>query len=101
MGNSNTINIEEAKKMINDNTFDIILDVRTIGEWNNGHYPSATHFPIEHIDKKFNKLYPNKNIKVLVYCKSGARASKAVQILISQGYNNVYSVKDAGYAELL
>ena len=101
MGNSNTINAEEAKKMISDNTFDIILDVRTFAEWNGGHHPLAKHLPIENIEKKFSKSYPNKNIKVLVYCRSGARASKAVQILNSKDYYNVYSVKDAGYTELL
>lgn len=100
MGNSNSISISEAKKLIKDNVPDVILDVRSNDEWKDGHLSSATHIPLDDIKKKFNKAYPNKKTKVLIYCRSGARAGNAAQILESQGYTNVYSVSGGGYSDL-
>jgi phage shock protein E len=103
MGNSgsNSINSQEAKKLINDKFFDVILDVRTDTEWNEGHHPNAVHIPLDKVDKKFISKYQDKNLKILVYCKSGVRAANAGQILNSQGYSNVYSVSGGGYNNLL
>ena len=105
MGNNNTntnsLSPQEAKKLIKDNTFGIILDVRTENEWNNGHHPNATHIPLDKVEKKFNKLFPDKSIKVLIYCRSGNRAGYAAKILNSQEYSNVYIVSDGGYSDII
>ena len=99
MGNSNSLTSQEVKKSIGK--FDLILDVRTQDEWNDGHYPSAIHIPIDRLDKKFSKIYPDKNFHILIYCKSGNRASKAQSILDGLGYKNVYYLLDDGYSSLL
>lgn len=103
MGNSssNSLSPQEAKKLIKDNSFDVILDVRTDNEWNEGHYYSAVHLPLNTVEKNFQNLYPNKSTKVLVYCRSGVRAENAKQILNSQGYMNVYSVNGGGYSDII
>lgn len=109
MGNSNSLNPLEAKKMIGNqygnqyekNMFEVILDVRTDIEWNEGHYPNAIHIQIDSVEKKFTKTYPNKDTKVLIYCKSGMRAGKAYQILNSLGYTNVYFLNGSGYTSLM
>ena len=98
--NSNSLNPQEAKKLIRDNSFDVILDVRTDDEWNRGHHPNAIHIPLDRLEKKFHKLYPDKSIRVLVYCRTGTRAGNAVHILNSQGYSNVYSV-NGGYSDII
>lgn len=100
MGNSNSISSCEAKKLIKQNKFDIILDVREKDEWYNGHHPSAKHIPLDGVKKKFYSKYPDKNIKVLIYCRSGMRAGSAKEILESQGYSNI-SVLDGPYTNLL
>jgi len=53
MGNSNGINSSEAKKLIGDKYFDIILDVRTDEEWNQGHHSNAVHIPVDKVEKNF------------------------------------------------
>lgn len=100
MGNSSSVDYMKAKKLIEQNYFDIILDVRENNEWNDGHYPNSVHIPLSSIEKKFNSKFPDKNLKILIYCKSGMRASKAENILRSYGYTNIY-VLDGSYLNLL
>lgn len=100
MGNSNTISSTEAKKLIKQNYFNVILDVRENDEWADGHYLSAYHIPLNNLSKKFYSKFPNKNDNILIYCRSGMRASKAKEILESQGYKNIM-VLDGPYTNLL
>ncbi len=100
MDNSNGIDSKEAKKLIGQNYFDVILDVRTNEEWNDGHYPNAIHIPVDKVEKNFKSSYPDKSIKILIYCRSGMRAGKAEQILKSQGYENVYALSGTTYTNL-
>lgn len=95
MGNSNSIDSNEAKKLIKQNYFNIILDVRDKDEWNEGHYPTAVHIPLESLEKKFFSKYPKKDIKILIHCRSGMRAKKAEQILNSHGYLNTVVLNDS------
>lgn len=99
MGNSNSISSSEAKKLIKQNYFDVILDVREKDEWDSGHHSSATHIPLSNVKKKFHSKYPDKDIKILIYCRSGMRAGSAKNILESQGYLNI-SVLDGTYTNL-
>lgn len=100
MGNSNGIDSLEAKKLIGQNYWDVILDVREDNEWNEGHYTNSTHIPVDKVEKKFKSKFPDKNLKILIYCRSGMRAGKAEQILQSQGYTNIH-VLNGPYTNLL
>ena len=61
-----------------------VLDVRSSGEYNQGHVSSALHIPhtrlVEHLDE-----IP-ADIELLVHCGSGQRASYAAGLLDSKGY---------------
>lgn len=100
MGNSAGIESLKAKKLIEQNHLDVILDVREDNEWNEGHYPNAVHIPVDKVEKKFKSKFPDKNLKILIYCRSGMRANKAYGILQSQGYNNI-QVLNGPYTNLL
>jgi rhodanese-related sulfurtransferase len=69
-----------------------VLDVRTIGEVAQGHLPNAFVADIYQRDfvEKINQLPKDKDI--YVYCTVGARSSQAAQILISNGFKNVYNL---------
>jgi rhodanese-related sulfurtransferase len=69
-----------------------ILDVRTMGEVAQGHLPNAFAADIYQRDfvEKINQLPKDK--EVYVYCTVGARSSQAAQILISNGFKNVYNL---------
>lgn len=49
---------------------------------------------ISHSDivEEVNKLYPDKNTDIRLYCRSGGRAGKALLALNREGYNNVENV---------
>lgn len=91
------ISSENAKRMLKNNFFKSILDVRSNEEWNNGNFPGS-------INISYNKLN-NDNIKILkepllVYCRSGRRAKIAAEKLLKLGLKKVYIIK-SNYKSLL
>ena len=68
----------------------IIVDVRTQGEFDEGHIPGAICIPNESIgDKQPTELSDLDQI-ILVYCRSGRRSKEASQKLADIGYTRVY-----------
>lgn len=67
---------------------DLIIDVRTPKEYNEGHIENAINIPVEEIG---NITYP-KDKKMMVYCASGVRSTEAAKVLIDNGYTNVYNL---------
>ena len=70
----------------------ILLDVRSIQEYNEGHLEGAIHLAEYEIVDKYGKIIPNKEEKIIVYCQNGGRSKKAVKILKKLGYKNVYNL---------
>jgi phage shock protein E len=46
--------------------------------------------PVNEIASKAEEKLPDKDAKILVYCRSGNRSAKAAKQLIKMGYTNVY-----------
>ena len=90
---SQLISIKNAKKMIQKNKIQYIIDVRTEFEFNRGHYPTALHLPSSNI-KKINEKFPfiKKKDPILVYCNTGQRARAAAETLNDLGYMNVFYI---------
>ncbi len=84
---------EAAKALMDTEENYIILDVRTLTEYNDGHIPGAILIPnTELADRASNEL-PDKDQLILLYCRSGSRSAQAAQTLAELGYTNV---KDFG-----
>lgn len=84
------ITAEEAKKLIDSGDYGIILDVRTLEEYENGHIQGAILLPYDEITTKADTVISDKDEVVLVYCRSGKRSAVASEELINLGYNKVY-----------
>ena len=86
------ISSKEAKKLIQNGKFDMILDVRTDIERNAlGFYDGSVHIQSADLEKIMPVNYPNKNIRILAYCNTGQRSRKATEKLHNLGYvNSVY-----------
>ena len=67
----------------------LIIDVRTLKEWQEGHLASAQHMPLQNIAEQSTMLLPEKSQKIYLYCRSGNRSGKAKIILQQLGYSNV------------
>ena len=70
----------------------ILLDVRTEGEWNGGHFKSAQHLSLQEIQGgEPAKLMEGKwdpKLKIYTYCAKGIRASIASKLLNDAGFQS-------------
>jgi len=67
----------------------VLLDVRSEGEYSQGHIPGAVLMPLQQVLAAPDDV-PGKGEKsIVVYCESGYRAGKACSALISAEYPNV------------
>jgi len=74
----------------------VLIDVRTPGEYKNGHVKGAKNYPVQNISSKTKEI-AKMNKPVIVYCASGARSSQAAAILKGAG---VEVVNGGGYAKV-
>jgi rhodanese-related sulfurtransferase len=83
------ISSQKAKRRIDSNDVDVILDVRTKMERDTlGFYPGSVHIPSADLDIIMPKLYPNRETRILAYCNTGHRARMATDKLHALGYKN-------------
>ena len=64
------------------------LDVRTSEDYEAGHIPGATLVTLETLPENLDKLPEDKDALIIVYCKSGWRASIGMVTLRLFGYVN-------------
>lgn len=65
------------------------IDVRSAGEFADGHIEGAHNIPHTEIVKGIVGLKLDKDAEILLYCRSGRRATFALEQLHEQGYTNV------------
>lgn len=80
----------EAMELVDDGA--ILVDVRTIAEYNASHLDGALNIPVEVIADQIETKISDKDTKIVLYCRSGNRSANAGQILIDMGYKNVYDL---------
>ena len=73
----------------------IILDVRTKGEFQQGHIKGAKNVPLNNLSKEFSKLSTSKTI--ITCCASGVRSAQAKKLLSNNGYT---AVNGGGWSSL-
>ena len=83
------ISMDEAVIMMQNGHDYIILDVRTPEEFAEGHIPDAINIPNETIGATEIPELPDKNQRILVYCRSGRRSKEAAEKLADLGYTNI------------
>ncbi|MGM9680481.1 MAG: rhodanese-like domain-containing protein, partial [Eubacteriales bacterium] len=88
-GSYEQISQKEAKRIMDSGTDAVLLDVRREEEYASGHIPGAVCIPNETIEKTADKLLPNRDQLILVYCRSGSRSKQAAEKLCKLGYTNV------------
>ena len=83
------IGMQEAIRIMNEETGYIILDVRRVDEFAAGHIPGAINIPNESIGTDAIPELPDKDQLILVYCRSGNRSKQASKKLVDLGYTNI------------
>ena len=67
----------------------VLVDVRSGGEYREGHIPGAINIPNESIGTSAPPALPDKDQLILVYCRSGNRSRQASARLAALGYTRV------------
>ena len=69
----------------------VLVDVRTVQEYQGGHIPESKNVPLQQLDK-ISSVAKNKGIQLFIYCYSGSRSRQAVSLLRQMGYTNVKNI---------
>jgi molybdopterin/thiamine biosynthesis adenylyltransferase/rhodanese-related sulfurtransferase len=64
-----------------------LLDVREPNEWEIGHLPDAVRISVNELPSRMNEL--DQAREMVVYCRSGARSGRAVDLLRGAGFRKV------------
>jgi rhodanese-related sulfurtransferase len=89
MDSAYRISSDEAKARIRQKQIDLILDVRTDIERSTiGYYPGSVHIQGSELEARMPEEFPDKNLRILVYCNTGQRARMATGKLHDLGYKN-------------
>ncbi len=82
---SPTVQPAELAASMKSGNASIILDVRTVEEYDAGHIPGAILIPHDELESRIAELGNPR--PVVVYCKSGRRAGLAESILLERGFS--------------
>lgn len=72
---------------------EIVIDVRTAREYNNGHIRGAILIDIYQKDFADRIKSLDRNQKYIVYCKTGIRSYRASQFMLQQGFQDICNLK--------
>jgi phage shock protein E len=72
----------------------IVLDVRTLAEFNAGHVAGSMLIDFREADFEENVKKLDKDKIYYVYCRSGNRSTQATTLMKNLGFKNIYNVKD-------
>jgi phage shock protein E len=67
----------------------VIIDVRSKGEFQQGHMKGSINIPLKNLQEHLPKLKKDK--PTIVCCASGARSASARSIMRSKGFTEVYN----------
>ena len=82
-----------AVRLINNSSDMIIIDTRSSAEFKKGHIKDAKNLPLADFVNKLGELGQQKERPVLVYCNSGATATKAIRALKNAGFTQVNNLE--------
>lgn len=88
--------IKGADERLAQNPNALLVDVREDDEFRTEHVKGATHIGKGVIERDIEKLVPEKDRELLLYCGGGYRSALAADVLQQMGYTNVWSV-DGGF----
>jgi phage shock protein E len=92
--NIKTLDSKEAYQLIQNDNKLVILDVRTPGEFAQGHVNGALNIDFHQAGSldQINKM--DKNATYLVYCRTKNRSGVVVQSMSQNGFKNVIQMMD-------
>ncbi|MEE9328110.1 MAG: rhodanese-like domain-containing protein [Cocleimonas sp.] len=82
------VGVNQAVMLMNDDKT-AIVDVREDKEVSGGFIKGAQHIKLADLPSRIGNISKDKNVPVLVYCRSGNRSGHACHQISKAGYENV------------
>ena len=92
------VTVPDVKSRLEAGEDFFLLDVREESEFAAGHLPKALHVGKGVIERDIERIIPNINAQIILYCGGGFRSALAADNLQKMGYNSVASM-DGGYRD--
>ena len=89
----NNIDYESAKTILKNDKNAILIDVRSPQEYKEGHLDGSINFPLYDLERNNEEILKNKQNTIILYCQSGNRSNKALEILKQRGYKSLYQIE--------
>ena len=70
----------------------VLLDVRTQSEYNDGHIQDAINIPHDQLLKEPQLVSAYKDSQMAVFCRSGVRAGKVIEMLEGLGFKEIIDI---------
>ncbi len=94
------ISIDDARARLAANPSVVLLDVREDSEWAAGHAVEAKHLGKGVLERDIEKLYPDPNTELIMYCGGGFRSAMTCEVAQRLGYRKVLSLT-GGYKAMV
>lgn len=91
---------EQVQERMDANAKAVLLDVREDSEWIGGHVAEAQHLGKGVLERDIEKMFPDSETELLMYCGGGYRSILTCDIAQKMGYKNVRSIV-GGYKGLM
>ena len=88
----NEISVAEARAKIAAHPKVVLIDVREDHEWLAGHAAEAVHLGKGILERDLEKLYPDTNTEIIMYCGGGFRSAMTCDAAQKLGYKKVHSL---------
>jgi len=90
MKRSGQISSKEAGEYLRNGA--MLIDVRSMDEFESGHILQAYNMPLDRIDILVPSAVRDKNKVLLLHCSTGVRSGMAKKKLEDMGYKNVFNL---------
>ena len=88
----NEISVAEARAKLAAHPQTVLIDVREDHEWQPGHAAEAVHLGKGILERDLEKLYPDANTEIIMYCGGGFRSALTCDAAQKMGYKKVHSL---------
>lgn len=94
------VTVAEARARLAANPQLVLMDVREDHEWQAGHAAEAVHLGKGILERDLERLYPDSNQEIIMYCGGGFRSALTAAAAQQLGYRKVFSLI-GGYKALV
>ena len=93
------ISVDQTRAWLKQNPQVVLLDVREDSEWDAGHAAEAVHLGKGVLERDLEKMFPDVNTEIIMYCGGGFRSALVADNLRQMGYTQAISL-DGGWRDL-